>query len=100
MRFTSFDDGGQNILLVLQISPLFSFSLSLYLFCSACFLVFSCRVLMSSLFSRSALTASSLLEASSGFHSPLPLLCLLSESCLCSSCLASGSSGKIGRMVS
>lgn len=52
-------------------------------FSSACFLVRSCSLEMSSSGVRSALTASSPSEASSGFQWPLPVFCLDSESCLC-----------------
>lgn len=56
--------------------PLFDFS-------SACFLVRSWSLEMSSSGVRSALTASSPSEASSGFQWPLPVFCLESESSLC-----------------
>jgi hypothetical protein len=50
---------------------------------STCFLVRSCSLEMSSSGVRSALTASSPSEASSGFQWPLPVFCFESESCLC-----------------
>ena len=55
---------------------------------SADFLVCSCSLEMSSLPTgdRSALTASSLLEASSGFQWPLPSLCFVRRSSLCFCC--------------
>lgn len=49
----------------------------------ACSLVRSCSLEKSSLGLRSALTASSDLEASSGFQWPWPDFCFWSESCLC-----------------
>lgn len=49
----------------------------------ACFLVRSCNELMSSSGWRSAFTASSPSDASSGFQWPLPDFCLERESCLC-----------------
>lgn len=52
-------------------------------FSSACALVRSCSLLMSSWGWRSAFTASSPSEASSGFQWPLPDFCLERESCLC-----------------
>lgn len=53
------------------------------LFSSACFLVRSCSFEMSSSGVRSALTASSPSEASSGFQWPCPDFCFERESCLC-----------------
>lgn len=52
-------------------------------FSSACCLVRSCSLEMSSWGVRSALTASSPSEASSGFQWPLPVFCFERESCLC-----------------
>lgn len=52
-------------------------------FSSACCLVRSCSLSKPSLGVRSALTASSPSEASSGFQWPWPDFCLERESCLC-----------------
>merc|ERR1712169_35682 len=50
---------------------------------SAALLVLSCKSLAGSSADRSALTASSLSDASSGFQWPVPFFCFARESCLC-----------------